>query len=270
MAPDPWFSTYDSTCQIAQDIAEKIQQRNQYERRGEKTPKLTVAIRTSLQNLKEKIALLKDLLLRAVSTHQITQLEGDRRQNLLDDLVTRERLLLASFKNEGAEPDLIRELRIICLSILQSPASVFWQSLKTSSPHWDWRGALSSLMREEAKRGAPNPWLFEEPEETRGLGFDELRQQQQKIIQEQDAGLDALSSIISRQKQMGQEIGNELDEQNEIIDDLANLVENTDEKLRTETRRVTLVDRKSTSCGMIMVILLLLVAIVVVAVWPTN
>ncbi|ERE69446.1 syntaxin-8-like protein [Cricetulus griseus] len=34
----------------------------------------------------------------------------------------------------------------------------------------------------------------------------------------------------------------------EIIDDLANLVENTDEKLRTEARRVTLVDRKSTSC----------------------
>lgn len=26
----------------------------------------------------------------------------------MDDLVTRERLLLASFKNEGAEPDLIR------------------------------------------------------------------------------------------------------------------------------------------------------------------
>ncbi|XP_014301907.1 syntaxin-8 isoform X1 [Myotis lucifugus] len=217
MAPDPWFSTYDSTCQIAQEIAEKIQQRNQYERNGESTTKLTVTIRALLQNLKEKIALLKDLLLRAVSTHQITQLEGDRRQNLLDDLVTRERLLLASFKNEGAEPDLIR----------------------------------SSLMTGGAKRGVPNPWLFEEPEETRGLGFDEIRQQQQKIIQEQDAGLDALSSIISRQKQMGQEIGNELEEQNEIIDDLANLVENTDERLRTETRRVTLVDRKSASCVLI-------------------
>ncbi|XP_032695909.1 syntaxin-8 isoform X2 [Lontra canadensis] len=179
-------------------------------------PWLTVTIRTLLQNLKDKIALLKDLLLRAVSTHQITQLEGDRRQNLLDELVTRERLLVASFKNEGAEPDLIR----------------------------------SSLMTGGAKRGVPNPWLFEEPEETRGLGFDELRQQQQKIIQEQDAGLDALSSIISRQKQMGKEIGNELDEQNEIIDDLANLVENTDGKLRTETRRVTMVDRKSASCGL--------------------
>ncbi|XP_057167304.1 syntaxin-8 isoform X4 [Ursus arctos] len=182
MAPDPWFSTYDSTCQIAQEIAEKIQQQNQYERNGENTIKLTVTIRTLLQNLKDKIALLKDLLLRAVSTRQITQLEGDRRQNLLDELVTRERLLVASFKNEGAEPDLIR----------------------------------SSLMTGGAKRGVPNPWLFEEPEETRGLGFDEIRQQQQKIIQEQDAGLDALSSIISRQKQMGKEIGNELDEQNEM------------------------------------------------------
>ncbi|XP_075417037.1 syntaxin-8 isoform X2 [Tenrec ecaudatus] len=184
MAPDPWFATYDSTCQIAQQIAEKIQQRNQYERNGENTSKLSVTIRTLLQNLKEKIALLKDSLLRAVSTHQITQLEGDRRQNLLDDLVTRERLLLASFKNEGAEPDLIR----------------------------------SSLLTGGAQRPAPSPWLLEESEETRGLGFNEIRQQQQRIIQEQDAGLDALSSILSRQKQMGQEIGDELDEQNDHQD----------------------------------------------------
>ncbi|XP_051851642.1 syntaxin-8 isoform X1 [Antechinus flavipes] len=236
MAPDPWLSTYDSTCYIAQEIAEKIQQRNQCERNGESTTKLSVAIRTLLQNLKEKITLLKDLLLRAVSTHQITQLERDRRQNLLDDLVTRERLLQASYKNDGTEPDLIR----------------------------------SSLMAKTTNRIVSNPWLFEEPEETRGLGFDDLRQQQQKIIQEQDAGLDALSSIISRQKQMGQEIGNELDEQNEIIDDLANLVENTDERLCNQTRQVTIVDKKSSSCGMMVVIVLLLIAIVVVAVWPTS
>uniref|UniRef100_A0A8C6FYQ5 Uncharacterized protein n=1 Tax=Moschus moschiferus TaxID=68415 RepID=A0A8C6FYQ5_MOSMO len=40
MALDPWFSTYDSTCQIALEIAEKIQQRNQYERNGENTTKV--------------------------------------------------------------------------------------------------------------------------------------------------------------------------------------------------------------------------------------
>lgn len=34
------------------------------------------------------------------------------------------------------------------------------------------------------------------------------------LISAQDAGLDALAAVISRQKIMGQEIGNELDEQN--------------------------------------------------------
>ncbi|NXW56424.1 STX8 protein, partial [Eurystomus gularis] len=209
------LSRYDAACQIAQEIAEKIQERNRYQRNGESSAKLNVMIRSSLQSLKEKIDQLKDLLLRAVSTHQITQLEGDRRQNLVDDLLTRQKQLQASYQNEGTETDVIR----------------------------------SSLMTGGVKRGVTNPWLLEESEETRGLGFDDLRQQQRRIIEEQDAGLDALSSIISRQKQMGQEIGNELDEQNEIIDDLTNLVENTDEKLLNQTRHVKMVDKKSASCG---------------------
>ncbi|NXA29783.1 STX8 protein, partial [Ibidorhyncha struthersii] len=211
----PRLPLYDATCQVAQEVAEKIQERNRYQRNGESSAKLNVIIRSSLQNLREKIDQLKELLLRAVSTHQITQLEGDRRQNLVDDLLTRHKQLQASYKNEGTEPDVIR----------------------------------SSLMTGGVKRGVTNPWLVEEPEETRGLGFGDLRQQQRRIIEEQDAGLDALSSIISRQKQMGQEIGNELDEQNEIIDDLTNLVENTDDKLRNQTRHVKMVDKKSTSCG---------------------
>ncbi|XDV35924.1 hypothetical protein PO909_005786 [Leuciscus waleckii] len=61
---------------------------------------------------------------------------------------------------------------------------------------------------------AVNPWLINEPEETRGLGFGEIKHQQQQIIEVQDAGLDALAAVISRQKQMGQDIGNELEEQN--------------------------------------------------------
>ncbi|XP_035883844.1 LOW QUALITY PROTEIN: syntaxin-8 [Phyllostomus discolor] len=129
----------------------------------------------------------------------------------------------------------------------------------------------SSLMTGGAKQGVPNPWPFEELEETRGLGFDETRQWQQKIIQGQDTGLDALSSVISLQKQMGREIGNELVEPNEMFDDLANLVETTGEKLCTDTRCVNLVDRKSAPCRMRMVILLLLAAVVgLLAVWPAT
>ncbi|OXB54513.1 hypothetical protein ASZ78_014783 [Callipepla squamata] len=217
MAPDPWLSQYDAACQLAQEVAERIQERSRHRRNGESSAKSTS-----------------------------TQLEGDRRQNLVDDLLTRQKQLQASYKDEGTEPDVI--------SCNLFPELVF----------------RSSLMAGGVKRGVTNPWLLEESEETRGLGFDDIRQQQRRIIEEQDAGLDALSSIISRQKQMGQEIGNELDEQNEIIDDLTNLVENTDGKLRTQTRHVKMVDKKSASCGMLVVIVLLLIAIAVVAVWPTK
>lgn len=51
---------------------------------------------------------------------------------------------------------------------------------------WKWlTGAFfrSSLMAGGGKRGISNPWLLEESEETRGLGFDELRQQQRRIIE---------------------------------------------------------------------------------------
>ncbi|CAB1344658.1 unnamed protein product [Coregonus sp. 'balchen'] len=54
-----------------------------------------------------------------------------------------------------------------------------------------------------------------------------------------------------------------------IIDDLTHLVDKTDDRIRNETRRVKLVETKSASCGMLVVIVLLLIAIVVVAVWPT-
>ncbi|XP_075435805.1 syntaxin-8 isoform X1 [Ascaphus truei] len=237
MAPDPWLSAYDATYSLTQEIAEKIHERNRYLRNGESPVKLNVILRSLMQNLRGKIDQLKDSLLRSISTRQITQLEGDRRQNLVDELLTKERQLQTSFKSEGTEPDVVR----------------------------------SSLMIGGAGNGSrQNPWLLEEPEETRGLGFGEIRQQQHRIIAEQDAGLDALSSIIARQKQMGHDIGNELEEQNEIIDDLTNLVENTDVKIRTQTRNVKLVDKKSGSCAMLVVIVLLLIAIVVVAVWPTK
>uniref|UniRef100_A0A669PXP4 Syntaxin-8 n=1 Tax=Phasianus colchicus TaxID=9054 RepID=A0A669PXP4_PHACC len=231
MAPDPWLSQYDAACQLAQEVAERIQERSRHRRNGESSAKLNVIIRSSLQNLKEKIDQLKDSLLRAVSTHQMYL----HKQHLINCV----------------ESDKVNFMSKTCNLF---PELIF----------------RSSLMAGGVKRGVTNPWLLEESEETRGLGFDDIRQQQRRIIEEQDAGLDALSSIISRQKQMGQEIGNELDEQNEIIDDLTNLVENTDSKLRTQTRHVKMVDRKSTSCGMLVVIVLLLIAIAVVAVWPTK
>ncbi|KAJ8378507.1 hypothetical protein AAFF_G00238900 [Aldrovandia affinis] len=237
MSQDPWLQNYDATCRLAQEIAENIHERNRQQRTGGNPAKLNMTLRASLQRLKQHIAQLRETLLRAASSRRIMQSEADRRQNLVDDLVTREKQLNATFRGDVTEPDSSR----------------------------------LTLMTGAAGQGAPaNPWLIDEPEETRGLGFGEIKQQQKRIIEEQDAGLDALAVVIGRQKAMGQEIGNELDEQNEIIDDLSHLVDKTDGRIRNETRRVKIVETKSANCGMLVVIVLLLIAIVVVAVWPTS
>lgn len=77
------------------------------------------------------------------------------------------------------------------------------------------------------------------------MGFDEIWQEEQKIIQDEETGCSTFYSIKSHQKQTGQEIGNDLDEQKDIIDDLGNLLSNTDTTLHTKTRGVNMVDRKS-------------------------
>ncbi|KAM6940010.1 syntaxin-8 [Xenentodon cancila] len=236
MSQDPWLQNYDATCRLAQEIAENIHERNRQQRTGGNPAKINMTLRASLQKLKQNISQLKEGLLRASSSRRIMQSEADRRQNLIDDLLTREKQLNATFRGDITDDEPTR----------------------------------SSLMAGGAASGGPaaNPWLVNETEETKGLSFGEIKQQQQQIIEAQDAGLDALAAVISRQKIMGQEIGNELEEQNEIIDDLAHLVDKTDGRIRNETRRVKLVETKSASCGMLVVIVLLLIAIVVIGVWP--
>uniref|UniRef100_A0A8B9LNX8 Syntaxin-8 n=1 Tax=Astyanax mexicanus TaxID=7994 RepID=A0A8B9LNX8_ASTMX len=220
MAQDLWLQNYDATCRLAQEIAENIHERNRLQRTGGNPAKLNMTLRASLQKLKQNILQLRETLVRASSQRRIMQSEADRRQNLVDDLVTREKQLCSTFSRDGTDPEPSRS------------------SLMSGGFGAGTGGA-----------GSVNPWLVNESEETKGLTFGEIKQQQQRIIDAQDAGLDALSAVISRQKRMGEEIGNELDEQNEIIDDITQLVDKTDSRIRNETRRVKLVETKSASCA---------------------
>nr|CAD7602244.1 unnamed protein product [Timema genevievae] len=62
-------------------------------------------------------------------------------------------------------------------------------------------------------------WGTDEPEDDRAqseqhMSVNELRQQQQKMVKDQNEGLEILSKVISRQKEIAQTIGNEVDIQN--------------------------------------------------------
>ncbi|XP_020621228.1 syntaxin-8-like [Orbicella faveolata] len=177
---------------------------------------------------------LKQSLLRASNSYQVTEREIDRRQNMLDQLITKERQMNAAFQQEAGQSDFGR----------------------------------SSLLATDPRGRDTNP--FDEPEAfpDSNMSVDDMRRQQQQIIAEQDQGLEALSGIIQRQKVMGQAISDEVDAHNEILDDIDNRMDQTNQRLIKETTHVKRVTAKSSTCGMLVVIVLLIIVIIVVAVVP--
>lgn len=94
----------------------------------------------------------------------------------------------------------------------------------------------------------------------------DYRQMTKQLQQEQDKGLDMLDEIISRQKGLVRGIGNQIDFQNEIIDDIGGNMDTTQVRLVRNTRNVDRISHKSDSCCYWVIIVLLLIAIVVVSV----
>ncbi|PVD38489.1 hypothetical protein C0Q70_01104 [Pomacea canaliculata] len=132
---------------------------------------------------------------------------------------------------------------------------------------WEQKRALLNPQSEDFG-STSDPWGQGDPLEN--VSNTELQSQQQQILDEQDRGLDALSRVIGRQKQMAIDIGNEVDSQNEIIDDITDHVDGTTSRLKRETRHIAIVDRKSGSCGYYIVIVLLFVVIIVIVAVPYN
>jgi len=79
-----------------------------------------------------------------------------------------------------------------------------------------------------------------------------------------------LSKIIGRQRQMAQAIGEEVESQNDLIDNITDHVDRTRDRMTHQTNRIALIDRKDKTWGYWFVILFLLVAIVVVAIIPKT
>uniref|UniRef100_A0A023FVC5 Putative syntaxin-8 n=1 Tax=Amblyomma parvum TaxID=251391 RepID=A0A023FVC5_AMBPA len=108
-------------------------------------------------------------------------------------------------------------------------------------------------------------WNGEETEATQNLTVGEIREQQQRVLREQDRGLEGLSHVLGRQKEMAIGFNEELNLHNEIIDDIGEHTDRMRDRLIRETKNVAIVDKKSGTCWYWIVIVLLMVAIIVVA-----
>jgi hypothetical protein len=100
---------------------------------------------------------------------------------------------------------------------------------------------------------------------SQGLSTAQVREGQEELLAQQDAGLDMLHEIVVRQKGMGRQIFREVTTQNELLDDIGDRTENVNARLLATTGDIRGVGRReSGTCGYWVVILLLAIAIVAV------
>lgn len=85
-----------------------------------------------------------------------------------------------------------------------------------------------------------------------------------QILADQDRGLDALHDVIIRQKHLAENIQTEVVTHNDLIDDIEDGLERTNERLLTTTRTVGLVSRQDSVWRYWLVIFLLTIVIIII------
>ncbi|XP_065828933.1 syntaxin-6-like [Oscarella lobularis] len=91
-------------------------------------------------------------------------------------------------------------------------------------------------------------------------------QQQQTVMKEQDEQLELVGQSVGVLKQMGEQIGNELDDQAVMLDDLDQDLDNTQSKLtgvrKTVDRVIKMADDKKQCCIIITLIVVVLIIVI--------
>lgn len=100
----------------------------------------------------------------------------------------------------------------------------------------------------------------------KNTSIEAYRQEQKQILKQQDDGLENLSKVISRQKKIAMTIGNELEDQNVILEGIAVHMDNTDSRVQRATQNVGEITVKDNTCGYWIVIIGLFVAIIIVGI----
>lgn len=151
----------------------------------------------------------------------------------------------------------MRQLEVLCSKKVQLD-SRFQNTLASSS---------RSQLFEAAGR---NTKIFDDDDDEPMLqntaNIETLRTEQTMILQEQDQGLENLSQVIARQKKLAMRIGTEIEDQSEIIDNIAVQMDHTSDRVNSETRNVETVSGKDSTWSYWIVIISLFVAIIVVGI----
>ncbi|XP_049860408.1 syntaxin-8 isoform X2 [Schistocerca gregaria] len=216
---DPWLKEHEDCEKLYREIMEQLTARSLEQKTSHLYASLSSAVRLRMKQYSSEVQQLQEKLRVASLSSMITRQEAERRSRLVEQLQSREVQMQQLFvdRDTFGERNRSRLLQ-------QNPA----QSSVASGRTVGWA----------------DEDIYPQGSQNENLSVDELRQQQQRMVQAQDQGLDELSKIISRQKQIAVAITDEVEFQNEVIDDLADHMDRTDARVVDGTRQIRVVGQK--------------------------
>jgi len=241
-----WERDLETAEKLHQNVLAQIGERGKLYRKSSAYVQLTEDLRRTLAQFGSQVCFLRDKLNNDCA--RLTTGERIRREGIIDSLSRKEKDLKELFsktsfgKVNKDKQSLFRNP--VPGSGLVDMGTAGWGDVE-SGP-----GAVGDLPTSSTVGGSSS---------------QTMRERREDALADQDAGLDMLHSVILRQKNMAHQIGSEIVEQNDLIDDIDDSIDRTTQRLLENTRSVRTVGNTDKTCGYWVVILLLLIAIIVIA-----
>ncbi|KAH8296244.1 hypothetical protein KR054_003627 [Drosophila jambulina] len=223
---DSWDIEYEGCERLRHQLLVQLNQRQQLGPRESQYVQLSASIRSGLEQLEKDMKHLKVVLDNAITWETSPEEELQQRRIAYDRLTSQLRGIREKFANSTRSD--VRN------AVASTSSGSAWQDQ-------DLRPGQSSSMDAEA-----------------------LKQRKMEMLAQQDQGLEALSVTLSRQRELATQLGNEVEDQNNILDNLANAMDRVESGVQRETQSIGQVNRRDSTWGYWLVIIALFVAIIVV------
>ncbi|XP_005178882.1 syntaxin-8 [Musca domestica] len=230
---DSWLTEYESCSRLNHTLLSQLNERDGKIQSSPDYNRLTLSIQVGIKQFDRELQQLKYELNGASKNKTITFEEIERRQRLLDALQSQRQILQNKYTNTTRNDR---------AALLESN----WPSTSATRDVADTADEDSAAI----------------------IDVERLKQAQIDMMEQQNQGLETLSQTLARQRALATQLGQEVEDQNDILDNLANTIERVDTGVNRETRSISLINRSdSNTCGYWVVIIVLFVAIVIVALW---
>ena len=255
-----WLDEYNEMTDTAREIRSLINKRGAHAARNEisashnctmQAKKLVLLLSTRLSNLESGL----NGLAMGGMNNEGSMAEGElrRRQDMLYTLKNEKDTLLKLVNTGRQEQNVLYSAS----STSSSPSSKQQNQADrkalldstTNSNDYNYGFPQQEQQRQQQRRptqkrangrafGAQAKALINETEETRSLDNEGLMQYQQQTMEDQDQQVEQFSAILSRQRQLGLAIGDELETQNQVLDELDSGVDRTNVKLKFAKKKL--------------------------------